>query len=49
MFKTESIAMALLRISALFLMMLLVSGLSSCGKTGSLYLPTEQTEAKLAE
>ena len=38
---TESIAMAVTRISALFFIILFIIGLSGCGKTGPLYLPDE--------
>jgi len=38
--------MALTRISALFLIMLFISGLSGCGKTGPLYLPDETPASK---
>lgn len=34
--------MPALRISALFFAMILISGLSGCGKTGPLYLPDEK-------
>ena len=44
---TESIAMPSLRISALFFIVILISGLAGCGKTGALYLPDNQ--AKPAE
>lgn len=33
--------MAVIRISALFFIILFISGLSGCGKTGPLYLPDE--------
>ena len=38
---SESIAMAVIRISALFFIILFFSGLSGCGKTGPLYLPDD--------
>jgi len=38
--------MALIRISALFLIFLYISGLSGCGKTGPLYLPEETQGTK---
>ncbi|VAW64254.1 hypothetical protein MNBD_GAMMA08-278 [hydrothermal vent metagenome] len=36
--------MAAKRISALFFMMLFISALNGCGKTGPLYLPDAQTK-----
>jgi len=33
-----------LRISALFFLAILMGSLTACGKTGSLYLPDENTE-----
>jgi predicted small lipoprotein YifL len=37
--------MALIRISALFLLILFVLGTGGCGKTGALYLPDEKPVA----
>jgi predicted small lipoprotein YifL len=37
--------MPLTRISALFFIILFISGISSCGKTGKLYLPDEKVES----
>lgn len=36
--------MAFTRFSALFLIMMFISGISSCGKIGPLYLPDETPE-----
>jgi len=41
--------MASLRISALFLIMLFITGLSACGKTGPLYLPDDSVKQEKAE
>jgi len=36
--------MAWIRISALFLMMLFITGITACGKMGPLYLPDESEQ-----
>jgi len=38
--------MAWIRISALFIMMLFITGITACGKTGPLYLPDEPVQQK---
>jgi len=38
--------MAWIRISALFLMMLFITGTTACGKMGALYLPDEPVQQK---
>ncbi len=41
--------MAVKRISALFFVLLLLAGLSGCGRTGKLYLPDDKPETTKTE